>query len=116
MSLNIEKYIKTNCPERDFAYSVVENVAYLNKVNEPLHSKQRKRIALRVFEAAQRAWPRSRVYMNFRKRFIAVKVEQPNAADAFNIPEQLELKRLLDSGAIEVHTVATDRSIIYRIR
>jgi hypothetical protein len=62
---------------------------------------------------AKAAYFRSRVFLNYRENFIAIKVERPNRADLVS-KEVAEFEQFCKDNSID--TVKTATAIIYRIK
>jgi hypothetical protein len=81
----------------------------------PLFPKAKQDLALRVKEMARQAYFRSKVYMNARDKFISVKVDRPQLADALQQADIIEkLKEEVDQHGVEM--VATKNNLLFRIR
>lgn len=84
-----------------------------NANNFDAYSPEQVQQAQQLFSDVSEAYFRSRVFLNYRERFIAVKVEAPNLADKVSLAV-----RDLDLAVEEqgVKKVATSkRAIVYRI-
>lgn len=67
-----------------------------------------------LFELAQLTYSRSRVFLNFRKKFIAIKVDSPSYLDKLSKNAD-KFTALMDQAGIE--TIKTRHgSIVYRIQ
>lgn len=80
----------------------------------PLFSKARQDLSLRIKELACQGYFRSKVYLNARDKFIAVKVDRPRLADAIQQAEIIDrLKEEVDANGVEM--VATKNNLLFRI-
>ncbi len=76
------------------------------------YSKTQQKEAATVFEAVRVSYIRSKVYLNFRDKFYAVKVQRPSKADQLTKDVAKVEKLLEDVGATKV---VSAQGIIYRI-
>lgn len=93
-------------------------VAYLdakkrNAANIKLWDTSAKAEADRLTEAVTQAYSRSRVYVNYRKNFIAIKVDKPTRHDMVS-QKAAALDTYADLQGYE--RVVTENAIIFRIR
>lgn len=63
------------------AFICVIDANRLNVENRPLWSKEKQELSDVLLSDAKAAYFRSKVYRNFRKNFIAIKVDAPQLAD-----------------------------------
>jgi hypothetical protein len=87
-----------------------EDARKRNKANEGLYDLQQHRDAEHLYALASKTYA-SRVYLNYRENFIAVKVETPRISDYRAI---VELEKFCDDNAIE--RVRTKNSVVYRFK
>lgn len=79
---------------------------------QKLYSKTQQKEAAAVFEAVRVGYIRSKVYLNYRDNFYAVKVQRPSKADQMT-KEVAKVEKLLeDVGATKV---VSAQGIIYRV-
>jgi len=94
-------------------FMIIRDLEERNAANRKNHSAETEQTARSLRVLASEAWFRSRVFMNFRKEFITIKVDRPQTLDRMNVADQLKLERFLDENGIE--TVKTRRNIVYRV-
>ncbi len=96
------------------AYVVRLDVESQNRKYWPTFTPAKQKLASQVKELACVAYFRSRTYLNAREKFISVKVERPQLADAIQQADELaKLKKLVDANGVEM--VATKTSLLFRI-
>lgn len=76
------------------------------------YSKKQQSEATAVFEAVRVSYIRSKVYLNYRDKFYAVKVQRPTKADALSKDVAKVEKLLADVGA---EKVVSKQGVIYRV-
>jgi hypothetical protein len=76
------------------------------------YSKKQQSEATTVFEAVRVSYIRSKVYLNYREKFYAVKVNHPTKADAMSKDVAKVEKLLAEVGA---EKVVSKQGIIYRV-
>lgn len=96
------------------AFVVRQDAAAQNQRYWPLFTKTKQDLANRIKALAQEGYFRSRVFINARDKFITVKVERPQRADALQQSEIMDqLKLVLDTNGIE--PIATKNNLLFRI-
>ena len=78
------------------------------------HSPMAKLKAYQLFSLAVQAYTRSRVFINYRKNFIAVKIMNVDKRDFFNIKPHQALEQFVNDNNIACITTGK-QSVIYRI-
>ncbi len=96
------------------AYVVRLDIDAQNKKFWPTFTPAKQKLATQIKELACVAYFRSRTFLNAREKFIAVKVERPQLADALQQADEVaRLKKLVDANGVEM--VATKTSLLFRI-
>lgn len=67
------------------AYVVIQDVKRRNNENEKLYSEQQLLAGEALLAGIEDVYMRSKVYLNYRQRFIAVKVAAPKFADKVSL-------------------------------
>lgn len=67
------------------AYVCLQDIKKRNKDNEGAYTLEQHAAADAMFKVIEEAYGRSRVFMNYRQRFIAVKVNAPQFADKVSL-------------------------------
>ena len=93
--------------------AVLADIAKKNAQNESLWSRSYKADATRLAGALEEAYPRSRIFITYRQKFIAVKVETPHCADMIS-KEAVAVDRYADSNGYK--KVVTKKGIIFRVK
>ena len=84
-----------------------------NRVNKLYWKPSKIALAEHLKSEAQQAFMRSKVYMNYRKKYIAIKIDQPTSHDLVSKEAQDFLEVVRDHN---IEMVTTDRKIMIRIR
>lgn len=95
------------------AWFAVTDCKTKSAINVHLHSNAAREVGEQVATLARLAYTRSSVYINYRAKFIAVKVDNPQLADKITTLAH-ELDTYCTDCGIEV--VKTARSIVFRIK
>lgn len=86
------------------AYVVIEDVKKRNKANEGLYSEQQLHAGEALLADIEDTYIRSKVYLNYRERFIAIKVNTPTFADKVSL-RAAKLDAFCDAhGIVREHT------------
>lgn len=108
------KLIHNEQADQNPIYAVMHAQANNNKYRS-IHSLVTKSKANALRQLVERAYTRSRVFVNYREKFIAVKVMNVDPRDSFNIGEMAQLEQYVNSNGIE-EVRTGKRSVIYRVR
>jgi hypothetical protein len=95
------------------AFAAKADIEQKNYENESLYSTSRKAQAERFAAAVREAYPLSTVYVNYRQKFIAVKVDRPLVTDRNRVQVAA-----IDTYAFaqKYQKVKTLNAVIYRIK
>ena len=93
-------------------WKAIEHVRQVNAQNESLYTDEQKQGAQRIQRYVESVFPHHRVFLNYRKNFIAVKVEGISMAEAQTTQSQL-LEDLCELSNVEV--VAHGTNVIFRV-
>lgn len=86
------------------AYVVIQDVKKRNKANEGLYSEQQLYAGEALLADIEDTYIRSKVYLNYRERFIAIKVSTPKFADKVSL-QAAKLDAFCDThGVVREHT------------
>jgi hypothetical protein len=89
-----------------------EDAEKRSKQNVELYSQEQVYKAETFKTMVVRAFFRSRVYLNFREKFIAIKVEAPNVRDKIS-KEAREVEKFADENNIQI--IKKRASLIFRL-
>lgn len=96
------------------AYCVRNDVKEQNEKYWNTHSVENQRLSYKLSQALSAAYFRSKVYVNAREKFIAVKVSKPQKADILQQPNEIALcEKIVKDNGIEV--LQTKTSLLFRI-
>jgi len=95
-----------------FVYKTAEDAEKRNKQNIESYSQEQVYKAETFRDMVVRAYFRSRIYLNFRERFIAIKVEAPNIRDKIS-KEAREVIEFADENDIKI--IKRRASLIFRL-
>lgn len=105
-------YIDNEEKSRLPGWLCVEDAKKRNAVNEALYSESERQLAEIFANQARNAYIRSRVYLNYREKFIAVKIDKPSVSDKISVAVDA-LNR--DAEALGYTIVKTKSNIVYRL-
>jgi hypothetical protein len=94
------------------AFKALNHARQVSDENEALYTDTQKQSAQRIQSYVSSVFPAHRVYLNYRKKFIAVKVEGITMAEAQSTQSQL-LEDLCELSNVDV--VAHGTNVIFRI-
>lgn len=94
------------------AFFALTHARQVSDSNEGLYTDAQKQSAQRIQSYVSSVFPSHRVYLNYRKKFIAVKVEGITLAEAHSTHSQL-LEDLCELSNVDV--VAHGMNVIFRI-
>ena len=90
----------------------VEDAKKRNTQNESLYSESEKQLADIFAQQARNAYIRSRVYLNYREKFIAVKIDKPSVSDKISVVADALHK---DAEALGYKIIKTKTNIVFRL-
>ena len=94
------------------AWACAADVKARNKANKPQYTKEQIQFAEALFAVTDETYLRSKVYLNFRKNFVAVKVDAPKLMD------KATLKSVTLDSYCEAHgitrVITKQGNIVYR--
>jgi hypothetical protein len=90
----------------------VEDAKKRNAENEALYSEDEKQLADMFAQQTRNAYIRSRVYLNYREKFIAVKIDKPSVSDKISVVVDALHK---DAEALGYTIVKTKSNIVFRL-
>ena len=90
----------------------VEDAKKRNAQNEALYSETEKQLADMFAQQTRDAYIRSRVYLNYREKFIAVKIDKPSVSDKISVVVDALHK---DAEALGYTIVKTKSNIVFRL-
>lgn len=79
----------------------VSHAKQYDEANVGLYTTLQLQFADALLDLVKKAYPRSRVYLNYRKTFIAVKVENPRLADKASV-DAFKLDTVVEDFDIEI--------------
>lgn len=91
-------------------WEVKADITVKNRENRKFHSEDKIRHAAMFEDSVRRVFQDSRVWTNYRKNFISIKVEHPSVS-ACKTPDGRALDRFVDDAGISV--IAKGASIIF---
>ena len=107
----MRKYIDNNDSSQT-AWIAVLDVQDRNARNKSLFTELEIAEGERILAVVQAAYLRSKVYLNYRKTFIAVKVDKPTKPDRLGTAVEV-LDRYADQHSIDL--VRTTHNFVYRL-
>lgn len=93
-------------------WECVMDIKRRNEQNRDTYDAEYHALADDIKHRASQAWSRSRCFLNYRDRFIAIKVDRPTRADATS-KEVETFDRYCELVGVKKHV--TRSSIVYRI-
>ena len=105
--------IKARNIDRDsapFPWAAIANARMRNAVNASLYTDKQKAKAIAMSHALELCFNCNGVHVNYRKTFIAIKVDHPHTYN------QHSLQSLEESWGNNVSKIVTDQGYIYRIK
>lgn len=106
-------YYEDETKSRLPAYVCIADAKKRNAANVVLFTDAQIAEGEKLFDQVQSAYFRSRVYRNYREKFIAVKVDAPKTADKISA-DVAKLNAFCVANNIDI--VATKANVVYRIK
>ena len=105
-------YIDNEEKSRLPAWLCVEDARKRDKENASLYTEAEQQAAQDFAAQARNAYIRSRVYVNNREKFIAVKIDKPSVSDKISVAAEVLQK---NAEALGYKIVKTKSNIVFRL-